>query len=314
MFIFRFPQPLWQAPDAPGAGSAAPASASAADTPAPAEATPATPEASDADVEFQGLGADFDEPFSVEEEPPATEAAPAADAPPAAPPAQGAPTAASPAPAAPVAPPADKPGSQEPAQASAADAPPAEPADLGGLIEQHAAQVVDELSKTRFALSQDEQKRLSQGLETDATKTILEEMPRLAARVYMESQKATLAHIQRFVPQMVVRITQALRDQQQQEELFFKAFPALNREKHWSDVVAFSQLAKSANPKHTAETLRSFVGAAIMAKYGLTAQPAAPAAPRTNGLAPFVPAQAGTSTRVEPLNESPFEGLGGDHD
>lgn len=308
--------------DAPAPVAPAPAS-----TPAPAASeAPAAPAAAASDTpsaetanEFSGLGGDYDDLPTLEVELPApgTEAAPAAtEAAPAAKPGEAPAAPAEPPKAAEAAappPPAAPAGPQEPPAAPAAPSSPAEPKDVVQQLAEHRDAVLNELVKTKFGLTKEEESRLIQGLDTDATKTILEEMPKLASRVYYEAVTATLQHINNFVPRMIVNTVKAINDHEKAKGEFFKSFPTLSEEKHWSDVMQFSQLARAQNPQIKAEDLRAIVGAAIMAKHGLTAAAAAPQPPKQQTPA-FVPARPGVSTVVTPDTPGPFDGLGQDFD
>jgi hypothetical protein len=285
-----------------------------------------TPADAGTENEFAGLGADYDESSDLVEfdaapavegeqksptnvEPP-KQAAPASTE---KPPAEAKPE--KPAEAAPAV--KEEPGPKEaPAQAQASI--PSEPKDIIAQLSQHRDAVLSALAEQKFALSPKEAADLTQGLDADATGTILKWAPQLASRIYYEAVTATLQHINQFVPRMVDQQVANARKQEEAEKAFFSAFPAIDRTKHGNDVMMFATLARQQNPQISDEELRKFVGAAVMAKHGLTAitPPAAAMAARPNGVQqpPFVPARPGMSTTVVKDDANPWLGLGGDYD
>lgn len=321
------------------AGGAPVSSAAASPTPAPAASppsTPATPAATpstpgssqtpssdvtdapdevlspDSVSDFTGLGMeDIDEiPLS---EP---DAAPQAPQPPSTPeqpvtPAPAAPTAPAPAPAAPA--PAAPPGQQE-QPAAAPASPPAEPQSLGEQIAKNRDAIIDELAKTQFAFSAEDTKRITDALDTDATKFIVEELPKLKAQIFYEATKAAINHISNYTPRLIQQYLKFQKAHEEQETAFYGTFKSLDKAKHGADVNEFARLFRQSNPQMKQADLLAMVGAAVMAKHGLTAAPAA--APAVNGAParpqapPYAPARPGASVRVEPMEPSPWEGLG----
>lgn len=179
------------------------------------------------------------------------------------------------------------------------------PQGLVNQLVQHRESVLDALAGDRFKLSEAEVK----ALDTDAVGAI----PRVMARVYYESMQSTLLHIQNLVPQMVMSVLRSQKANDEVENSFYSKFSALDRSKHASDVAQFAQLMRQSNPKITQDDLFAMVGAAVMAKHGLSGAPAAAnggAPPRPAQPAPFVPAQPGASVKIVPEPESPFAGLG----
>lgn len=327
MNILRFWQLPVFAPDDVG-GAAAPAGGDSAPAPSGGE-TPVTGETSvpgdsSSGDEFSGLGG-FDDDINtvtVKEIPaaaPAAAKAPVSAQTPSAPPAPAAPAAqtapAAPAPTPPAPAPAAPTGQPEAApQAQAPASPPSDPVSLLKELETHRDGVIAALaSDSRFGLSQDE----ATLLETDPGKAV----PQLLARTYYQAVNAALTHINNFVPQMVARHIEGTRVQNERENAFYQQFPALDRTKHAGDVATFAKLFRQQSPQMAMSELFQMVGAAVMAKNGLSAAVAAPH-PAANGrppqpaitAPPFAPARAGAEVRTTPVEENPFAGLGQDWD
>lgn len=283
--------------------------------------TPTTPSepSSAPGSEFGGLGTDFDDEVEVDlsaagngetpapaEVPPVTpEPAQPVPAPTPAPPPQ--PQAAQP-------PPAEGPKETQGAPAS----PPSEPRTLVEQLGQHRSAILDELARTRFAWEPGEQKAFTEALETDASKTIVEWVPRLMSRMYYESATMALNHINQFVPVLIGNYTKLMDQQKDAEGVFFKQFPGLEKQKHWNDIVQFASIFNRQNPTLSQADLLAMVGAAVMAKNKIGYAPATVnggAPPRKPSTPAFVPAQAGgTAARVVTEPESPYAGLGGHYD
>lgn len=308
------------APATPAASSApTPASTPSSTPPTPAsEPTPAVEET----VSFEGLGTDFDDgvdPLTEPETPLAPETPPAQPSTPAAPaPAASAPPA--PVPGAEGQPPVTPPGPKEPAAAQPPASSPSEPApkSLVEMVSEKRSELIDDLAKNQFAFAPEDVKRITESLDTDANAFIVSEMPRLKAEVYYEAVKASLNHINNMVPRMVMQVVKAMKQHDEAETAFYGKFPTLDKTKHGADVVHFSRLLKQANPQITQDDLLATVAAAIMAKHGLVGQATAPVAPngasRPPSPPPFVPARPGTTVVKTPEPESPWAGLGAEHD
>jgi len=297
--------------DAVPSSSPAPASSPAPDT----SSTP-SPEPSAPGSEFGGLGTDFEDEVEInltgsEGAPKPAEAAPATPEPAPQPAPQPAPVQPQPAPAA--APPAQ--GQKEPQPAAAS--PPSEPRTLVEQLGQHRDAIMDELARTRFAWDPGEQKAFTEALETDASKAIVDWVPRLMSRMYYESATMALNHINQFVPVLIGNYTKLMDQQKEAEGVFFKQFPQLNKGAHWNDIVQFAGMLNRQNPNISQADLLAMVGAAVMAKNRIapamngggvppTRKPSTPA---------FVPAAAGGNTaRVVTEPESPYAGLGAHYD
>jgi hypothetical protein len=289
------------------APSAAPAAAPAPASPAPSSPSP-SPAPAPAAEPFENLGS-YDDLDVVEvagdsvvpsTEPAAgTEAAEPIPPVPPAPPDQPSPAAAKPA--------------QEPAKAQPSAPGQAEPDNSPqGLVKQlehHRTAVLDALAADRFKLSPEE----IRAIDTDAVGAI----PHVMARVYYEAMQSTLLHIQNMVPQVVMNMIKVQKQNDDVENAFYGQFKALDRMKHHADVMQFAQMLRGTNPKISQADLFAMIGAAVMAKNGLTAPVAngnGGVPPRPSQPAPFVPATPGATVRVIPEAESPFAGLGRDFD
>lgn len=307
-------------------GSSAPASPSGGGAPAAGNTKPDLADVDGEGENFETMGSneDLDELNSIEVTlPPDASAAPAV-VPPAAtasPPASSAPPA-PPVPAAAAAQPTAAQPTAQPGSPPAADAsqpsPAGEPqgaqapASLLDQMSQHREALIGEIAAKQFAMTKEE----ADALEVDLHGTV----PKLLARVYYDSVTATLAHIQRTVPQIVQQQVNLMRAADEAENAFYGMFPGLDRAKHAADVNQFAQAFRT-NPNITQKDLFSMVGAAVMAKHGLTMTAQAAAQP-SNGRSPpartstpaFVPARPGASVTTHPIEDNPFAGLGQDLD
>jgi len=286
----------------------------------PDTSTPSVPEPSGGEA-FSGLGTDFDDGDIVEVN---LEAAAGEKPLPVVDPLQAAPAEAAKTPPPVATPPveAKPPVASAPAQGpkdqqGAPASPPSEPRTLVEQITQNRGAIMDELARTRFAWDPGEQKQFTDALEQDASKALVEWAPKIMARMYYESATMALNHINQFTPVLVANYNRLLDQQKEAETTFFKQFPALNKQTHWKDVLQFASVF-GRQPNITQADLLAMVGAAVMAKNGLSM--GAPAAnggapPRKPSTPPFVPAQAGgSSVRVVTEPESPYAGLGGHYD
>lgn len=296
-------------------GATAPAGApTAPSSPAPSTPAPTAPEPSSTPApespgaEFAGLGTDFDDMVEVEVPaeggeqpvPPAEPPKPVEEPTPAPPPAAEAKK--------PEAPPAPAPeGQKEPASA------PSEPRGLVEQLAQHRDAIVNELAQSRFALNKEDEKAFTDALDVDATKALVDYVPKFGARVYYEAVTAALNHINQFVPNMIANTMKAMEQHQAVEKQFFTQFPQVQKDKHWNDVVTFANLFKQQNPRMSQADLLAMVGAAVVAKNKLNGAAAQPSQRRPS-TPPFVPATAGAGVRVSREPDSPWAGLGEDHE
>lgn len=206
-----------------------------------------------------------------------------------------------------------KAGEQEPKP----QAEPSKPAADGGAdkpfleqLKDNRPELIEALAKKAFVLSEDDIKEL----ELDLTTAV----PKLLARTYFDAVHTMLGHMQNLVPSM---IDQHMSIRSKADEVvtgFYGQFKGLDRSKHHADVEQFARAFRQANPQIDQEGLNALVGAAVMAKHGLS-MPAASNGAEAPGSqqpkpAPFVPAKAGAVVRVTPEAESEFAGMGRDYD
>lgn len=180
-----------------------------------------------------------------------------------------------------------------------------DPADITSLIEgatKNRDALIKGLAQERFQLTSEEQEEF----ETDATSAI----SKFGARVYFDAVSSALNHINTQVPRLVSGFLQAQKVHQDNENAFYSRFPAISKEKHEKDVFQFANAFKAANPGISKDDLFAMIGAAVMARHGLSAAPAKPAEAATLKPAPFAPARPGVQVRATPETDNPFMGLG----
>jgi hypothetical protein len=181
-----------------------------------------------------------------------------------------------------------------------------EPVNLVQQLSQNRDAIISQLAASRFALSKEE----AEEFDTNPAGAI----SKMAGRVHYEAVNAALLHIQNFVPMIAASVMQRLSQAQEAERAFYDSNKALDRAKHGADVSQFFGAFRAANPKMTQADLASMVAAAVMAKYGLTAQPAIPTPPQPPRTPPFVPASpGGGAVRVEAQPDI-WAGMGQDYD
>jgi hypothetical protein len=301
--------------DTHGTPSSPPAS-----TPADGGAAPASPAADSAldnTSDLMNLGGFDDdlETVTVVENPPAGEGGEGTT--PASPPS---PTPAAPdaktaaAPASPT-PPASDGGPKEPQtpapQGAAPASSPSEPQSFVEQLDANRQAMIDSLAQDVFKLSKEE----TDALELDVIGTA----PKLLARVYYESVRATINHIQNFVPRLIEQYMQVNKAREETENAFYGKYTGLNKAKHHEDVVKFATTFRQVNPNVTQDELWSLIAASVAAKHGVQlvgAQAAANggAPPRPPATEPFAPARPGVTVRTTPEAANPYEGMGIDFD
>lgn len=311
------------ASSAPSAPSSAPSSPSGG-SPSPAE-SPAGAEGAQPNDTFSG-DFSFDSIFSDGPEgspPPSGGEAPAAVPPTAPPPTAQPPAAAAPVAEAPVAPGAEPKAAAEAPAAPGASPPPAPPVQLDpfnpGQLAQHLlsveAQATDFVANQMFALTPEDR----EAIETD----VIGHIPKLLARVFVKSQQNVLQQLDRLIPTMVQRHTDAMRRNMEGESKFYARWPNIGRE-HASVVnnlaVAYRQMHPSATLDQMIEDIGPFVMmqariAPSAAGAPTAGQPARQAAAAANGRppqpAPFVPAGSGSGPASQPKTSelNPWEAM-----
>lgn len=218
-------------------------------------------------------------------------------APPAAPPAP--PAAAAPVPPqAPAQAPAQQPQAPQPPPPPAAGSgvPPGldrfDPAQLASALTANQEELVNVLASQVFNLSPQE----VEALETN----IVEAIPRLMARVAIMAQRSALTQMANIMPVAIQRQQHAMLQAGGAEQNFYKAWPALDRQKHGNLVWGYASMFRRQFPQATLQDIVNHVGPMVMAAARIpmgTPGPGAPTAPRTNGRtpppSPFVPAGGG---------------------
>lgn len=296
------PSPQTTTVDTPAATSSA----------APVTTEPSSVVANESDPDFySGFSKDIEDILGEPKAP----AAPAPDPALAAPKASEAPVAQ---PVAPVPPPVPAaPQAQAPASEAATPQPQPQRAEgidgVLGEIKGQEAQLLEQISAS-FALSPED----VSALELDA----VGHTPKLLAKTYLRSVETSLQYMKTLIPSMVERRISQMKQEMEVENAFFSKFPAIQKDAHGKDVVAFASAFRAANPNITRDELFARVGAAVMAQYNLTAAAKPPApAPLTatqrmlNGTqvasAPgFAPASSGVVTHQQPVQSSPWDGIG----
>lgn len=311
-----------------GAAPSTPATPSTPDAGAAPTSTPATPSEPSAPTEsaddrpegdetFEGLGLEeLEITPSAEATAPATpEAAPAAPA---------AATEADPA-AAPAEPPVDPnappaaptPQEQAPADEVGASLPLAEPQTIAAAFEANAATMIDALSRD-YALTEEE------AIAFEANP--VQALPRLAATVHHRVVTAAMRQMSQIIPAMVERLTEAKQRSSENQDKFYKAWPALKDPKYAKTVKQIAATYRQMNPLTTLDDMIRAVGPMAMHACGVpmtNGAPATPALPRgvsPNGLQPagngqtspvFSPAVAAPTPSVPtPPEADEWSGLG----
>ena len=285
----------------------------------PSDAAPSGGASDDLDP-FGGLNEDAIDDLSSDDEgsapdripspvpSPAAAAAPAPAAQPAAAaPAAPAPAAAAPAPASPQT--AEPAPSTEPEALNDLD-----PQVLLGVLQNQGEAYVENIAQTIFPMTPEQVVQM-----TDDPAGFYS---RGAARILVESIKATLGHINRLVPAMFeahqTRSTERATRVSEAETAFKKAWPGVPDNDEANGLIRqFAASFRQAEPKITRDELIQKVGRAVSGYLGL---PAAPAASATRRGAPaaavrqFTPAPAGVEIRQPAPEVGPFDGLAGEYD
>lgn len=315
------------AADAGSAGSSAPSGVPAAGTSDARESTER-----DDDV-FSGFEDAPDDVDVVEVQPTAPTPAPSIKRtpPPGAPvpPAQAQPQApaahpavqpqAQPQPPVPVAPPGPQPQpaqeSQEPEPLSAA-----EPGQIAASLEANREAAIAHLAKVRFALTPEE----ITGLEENAGEAV----PKLLAKVFVESQINAMRFMSTSVPALVKQgIETQMRISRNENDFYTHWKGQIKKSEHHALVGQYARGYRAANPRATKVELITAVGHMVLSSLGRQAlpvnqAPGAQALPNGNGHAaarqvhPFVPAVGGAGGPQQPNagDSDPWGGMAGDYD
>ena len=215
-------------------------------------------------------------------------------------------------PPAPQAPQVPQPGAPRTPQPKAT-APPLSASDPVGIatgIEANRDAIIAHLAQAKFALSEDDIK----DLDTDVTVAV----PKLLARVFVESQVSMQKFLAQAVPGMMQKYNRVTSANDEAEKQFFDTHKALDRNnpQHRQAAARMATVYRQANPGIPLGQLIQEVGPMVMAALRLGAvAPASGGTPLPRGGVPFTPAVnggGGVSPTPEPQDE--WAGLGRNYD
>jgi len=202
------------------------------------------------------------------------------------------------------------PGQQEtpPAQ-PAVGAPqydPADPASLARALRENESVAVQHIAESVFRLSPEE----LGALETDVSATV----PKLLAKVMVKSQQQMFTLLSQFVPQMIRQHDAVTKRQTGYEDVFYKAWPQLDRVKHGDLVQKYGAMYRRTNPDAPTEKMIQELGLMVSALAGAVAAAPKGTPAKPNGAAPpqpsFVPAQPGSVGHSSVPEAGPYDFLG----
>lgn len=163
---------------------------------------------------------------------------------------------------------------------------------------------IKELSEKHYALSPE----LVEEIQAEPEKTI----PKLMARVYLDTVEASTLAIMERLPQIITGQMQRVHEAEAAERDFYAAWPVLNKDTHGAAVMQLATAYRQLNPNVSKEDFIKFVGSQAVVALGLTqaAAPAAPAAPAAAapGAPPHRPLTgvAPATRPAQPAQVSPF--------
>lgn len=236
----------------------------------------------DVEVEVQKPNTPAAAPAS-KETPPATvppvTPAPAPVAPAAAPPAPAAP-----APAVPAATP-EAPAAVPAAPAAAPEVKPLTMEDIQKNYRESRANAEQLLATAHYAITPE----LAEELDTNMASAI----PKLMAKVYMDSTTAAVSHMVTHLPQMIHAVIEGQKNAGEAETEFFKVWPQLQEQK--DAVIKFGQAYRQMFPNASRSEFIQNVGAQVVValKLPVGGTPTAQQQQAAPSVAPFVPAGAG---------------------
>lgn len=194
----------------------------------------------------------------------------------------------------------------EPQAQPVASPSPSDPVGIANAIEANRDAIIEHLATTKFALTPEE----VSALESDVVTAV----PRLMAKMFVESQTSMQKFLAQAVPGMMKNYNSVTRANDDAEGEFFKAHTALDKSnpQHRATAIRLATLYRSANPNIPLGQLIQEVGPMVIAAVGVNAgaRPAngSPAAPRAT--APFRPAVGGGGAPPNPEPENPWAGMG----
>jgi hypothetical protein len=164
------------------------------------------------------------------------------------------------------------------------------------------------LAKGHFALP----KEVVEQAEADPAKFAAETLPRMAAKVYLDTVTAAVSAIQAALPGAIDSLLSSRTEAQKAEEEFASSWPQINLAEHKATVLEIGRTFRAMNPGASKEDYIRTVGAMAALKLGLPLQaaPAAPAVAPAPRVLPHVPL-AVSAPRAAPgptPNGNPFSG------
>ena len=154
---------------------------------------------------------------------------------------------------------------------------------MAAAMEQNAPALIEHLASTRFALSQEEM----QAIETDAVGAI----PKLLARVHLESHIAMQKYLAQAVPGMIQRHTQVSTANSEAENKFFDTHKAAgldkNNPQHRAAAVRVAKMYRQMYPQASLDQLISDIGPMVAKAVGAQASAQTPQ-PQVPGQPPIV--------------------------
>lgn len=201
---------------------------------------------------------------------------------------------------------------QQPEGAAALD--PYDPIALAQHLSANRAQAIEHSAAQMFQLSQEEREAIEQD--------VIGTLPKLMARVYVESQQGVLNQLGRIIPTMVERHTASVRKNMENESKFFSRWKDLGLDpvKHGDLARKYGAVYRQMHPQATLEQMIEDLGPMVMmaakvipsvgapgangtAGAGRAATP--PTARNARGSQPFTPAGGGpASAQSQPQKEA----------
>lgn len=200
----------------------------------------------------------------------------------------------------------------EPAPAQAPSAPRSAREELDAAVNDMKGgfkELVEWATPELFSLTKEE----IESLDTNAVEMI----PKLMSRTYTQALLASLNMMRNFVPRMITegfaQQTTSAAKANDAKSAFYKAWPELNEKDHDQAMNTVAKVFRQMNPKASREEAIKFVGAAVLAQFGLSrGTPKASAAPARP--APFQPARPGGRQVAQTPVDNPWDGLDADID
>lgn len=133
--------------------------------------------------------------------------------------------------------------------------------------------------------------------DEDPAKFAAEALPRMAAKVYLDSVTAAVSAIKGAIPDVMRSLLEKDRTEREAEDRFFKAWPQLTREL-LPKILEVGKVYRGFNPQASEADYIRDVGAQAMRVLGIQVAPTAPQPPRP---APHIPLVPGVTRVALPL-------------